>query len=519
MILNNRFHCCLIIISTILLFCNTSIVIFPFKSIPSPYLIDYKKDKNKNTSNSSEFFDNNYIFKLLTVLKLGTPPQDIISPIELYSDYFSIKNIQEKELYKDIINNKGYKYEESLSFQNISNYSIQDYIGEDDLYLYTNINDIKLNKFLCLHNIKFDINILNIKKSNNKNNKYYTLSIGMNLNDENLSNFMGQIYNRNYINSFIFSFIYNDEKNDNNDIIKGYDGMIVIGNYPHKILPEKYKDTNYVSFYSNQPKIMFLTNFYLSFDEIIMSYNDNKIINKKDRAILCLNSGLILGTEEYRDFVEQNFFEKYYKLNICDKYITKTDSIEDFIIISCNYNIHDILKSEGFPILYFHMKSKNIIFEFSYQDLFKKVKNKYYFLIAFETKNKGIWRLGKPFLSKYSFVYNGEAKTIGFYQHIKNDSNTDDNIKNNNDNGLLKLGFKNIFIFIILLIIFIALIAFISFRYGKKINFVRKKLANELNDDDFEYNPNLNKYKDINEYNYNENEKHLELIEKRKGII
>ena len=165
------------------------------------------------------------------------------------------------------------------------------------------------------------------------------------------------------------------------------------------------------------------------------------------------------------------------------------------------------------------MKSKNIIFEFSYQDLFKKVKNKYYFLIAFETKNKGIWRLGKPFLSKYSFVYNGEAKTIGFYQHIKNDSNTDDNIKNNNDNGLLKLGFKNIFIFIILLIIFIALIAFISFRYGKKINFMRKKLANELNDDDFEYNPNLNKYKDINEYNYNENEKHLELIEKRKGII
>lgn len=48
---------------------------------------------------------------------------------------------------------------------------------------------------------------------------------------------------------------------------------------------------------------------------------------------------------------------------------------------------------------------------------------------------------------------------------------------------------------------------------------MRKKLANELNDDDFEYNPNLNKYKDINEYNYNENEKHLELIEKRKGII
>ena len=517
MILNNDVHFYLIFFLIILSFCNSSIIIFPFKSVSIHYLTDYRKNKNNNLSNSSIFFDNSYIYKYITNFKIGSPPQDIISPLELYLDSFFIKEITEKELYKD--NNKGYIYKDSSTFRNMTNikYSKDDYIGEDILYLYTSINDIKLNKLSCLHNIKFDIEHLN----NRNNNKYYTLSIGLNLDDsDSFNNFMRQIYNTKYISFLIVSFIYKEENNnDINYIIKDNDGIIIIGNFPHQILPDKYKEENYVSFYSNQPRVMFFTNFFVSFDEISTSYKNNKYIIKDNRAILSLNSGLIIGNEEYLNFIEKNFFEKYYKLNICNKYITKTDYISEFIILSCNKEINNILKTEEFPILYFYIKSKEIIFEFSYEDLFKKINNTYYFLVSFETKTN-VWHLGKPFLSKYSFVYNGEAKTLGFYKYINNKNNK--KINNKDEPLMIQIQTKKLFFFIFILIIFIIIIVFISFRYGKKINFVRKKLANELDDDNFEYNSKKCNYnKDINDDNkyINDNEKNLELIEKRKILI
>ena len=289
--------------------------------------------------------------------------------------------------------------------------------------------------------------------------------------------------------------------------------MIILGKYPHQILPDIYKEEDFISFYSNQPNIMRITNFFLSFDEI-NSINNNKIktVHKNNRAILSLNSGLITGTSEYLDFIENNFFGKYYKLNICHKYKTKTEFISDFIIISCD-NI-DKLKFEEFPNLNFVMNSENLIFEFTYKDLFLKVENKYYFLVVFETNNI-IWNIGKPLLLKYTFVYNGEAKTIGFYKkRINNKYNSLDN--NNKENIKIERNIGKIIIIFISFIIFIVLISFISYRYGKKYNSKRKILANEL-DENFEYNPKI-KYqsfeKDVNSEIYNKEEKHLELMEK-----
>ena len=57
----------------------------------------------------------------------------------------------------------------------------------------------------------------------------------------------------------------------------------------------------------------------------------------------------------------------------------------------------------------------------------------------------------------------------------------------------------------------------ISFRLGKKFNNNRKKFANELDDDNYVYNPNENykKFeKDINGIKLNEKEKIMELINK-----
>ena len=164
------------------------------------------------------------------------------------------------------------------------------------------------------------------------------------------------------------------------------------------------------------------------------------------------------------------------------------------------------------------MNSENFIFEFTYEDLFTNINNKFYFLVVFETKNV-IWHLGSPFFSKYTFVYNGEAKTIGFYKEIKNKEIQNKN--QSNEKKEIKSNIVKIIIFLILFIIFIALVSFISYFYGKNNNKKRKKIANEL-DDNYEYNPS-NKYKifkkDINERNINKDEKNLELIDKTRDII
>ena len=509
MILKNGFFLLTIILHILFLY-KGSTIIFPFKITSTPYLTGYRTDKNninintKENYNSSQFFDDNYILKILSLIKLGTPPKQLISQIELYQDYLLIKEFSDInfEIFNKNQNNKGYQYKESSSFKDLTAILLQN-VGEDDLFLFRDIKDLKEDKYSCLHKIRFEMGYYK-----NNDSAYNSLSIGLNLDNDSLTNFIKQLYEKRIISSLIISFEYNLE-----NIIKGYDGILILGEYPHQIMNDTYKEEDLVMFYSNQPSVMRITNFFVNFDEInSIGNNKEKFIHNNNRAILSLNSGLILGTVEYLDFIENNFFLKYMKLNICQKYTTNTGFISDFIIISCDKN--DKIKFDEFPNLNFYMKEENLIFEFSSKDLFKEIKNKYYFLVVFETKNL-IWRIGKPLLSKYTFVYNGEAKTLGFYK--KKISNKNLSKEDTDKNIRLEINIGKIFIFFILFSIFIVLIIFISYHYGKKKNFKRKKFANELDDDNYDYNPSetyQNYVKDINGKNFDKKEKQLELINK-----
>ena len=96
-------------------------------------------------------------------------------------------------LFKNLLY-KGYQYNESLSFVNLTsdyNFSNEDsfeiFKGEDNLYLFTDFNDIKYNKYTCFSNFMFNLE----KNIKNKNNSLYGLSIGLTLDEYNYStNFM-----------------------------------------------------------------------------------------------------------------------------------------------------------------------------------------------------------------------------------------------------------------------------------------------------------------------------------------
>ena len=125
---------------------------------------------------------------MLSLIKLGTPPKQLISQIELYQDFLLIKEFSNInfEIFNNNQNNKGYQYKESSSFKNLTKI-LQNNIGEDDLFLFRNIEDLKEGKYSCLNKIRFDM-------GNYKNNDsaYNSLSIGLSLDNDSLTNFIKQ---------------------------------------------------------------------------------------------------------------------------------------------------------------------------------------------------------------------------------------------------------------------------------------------------------------------------------------
>ena len=92
--------------------------------------------------------------------------------------------------------------------------------------------------------------------------------------------------------------------------------------------------------------------------------------------------------------------------------------------------------------------------------------------------------MGLPFLRRYQFIFNYDSKTIGFYnENVKQKNETKSNNSNSDSNSnshfriILEVG-------IVLLLILLIIIVFII---GQKIISQRKKRANELTDDNFEY--------------------------------
>ena len=505
---NNQFILLIILFNIIISYNNESMLIFPFKIFGLASLNNLKDHKNNEIYDSFKFFKDHYSIRMFTPMQIGYPQQDIIAFINFNHNNLLIGELLQipNKIYPNSFY-KGYKYNKSFSFKNITNQNItkninsKTFICEEKLFLFTKIKDIDKNIYTCFSDFKFTIE----KNIKNNNNSLYGLILGLKFDDTDYeTNFLKQIKDR-IISSNIISFEFTKEN----------EGLLIIGKYPHEYFSEKYKEENLKTIYLNQPKDLFLTNFLVNFYEIYSSINNQKIeIQKYTKGYIFLDMGVAIGVREYRDFIEKYFFNEYINMNICQKNHTEYD-YDIFIIYSCNND--EKFNLEKFPSLNFNVKSENVNFEFPYKDLFKKIDNKYYFLVIFQNFDVGYWCIGKPFYLKYTLAYNGDAKTIGFYN--KNNINA----KKRNKELLFKLNSFKIIIIIILFLVFIFLVIWISYYFGKKLNIIRKRHANEL-DDNYEYYSYTDKYKifakAINGNNFNENkEKQIELISQKKMRI
>ena len=415
MILNKVF-----IIIIIYLIKKTSLLLkFPFQYI-------------KNiTANYTQQLTESEIF---TELKIGNPPQKILSKIAFDEFTFYIFN------YKNDSSNIYYNNKNSNSFKIINNEEKQyEYfngqIAEEKFYF----TDIK-NKEIFINNCSFiftnKISLLS---------KKYPSGIGCIIRSKmkNEINFFHELKSKNIINNLTFSFFFSNIN----------EGEFIIGNYPHDYNSSFDKN----NFYYDKIRFNYmLDSSSVTFSELI-TYNQ---IYKEDYDLeFDINLYGIIVHYDYFQFIKKNFFDEYITINKCN--IIMNERFNHFI---CDDDI-DITK---FQNLTFINKVMNMSFILDYNDLFFKYENKFIFLGFNDKSLPGIWKIGRIFMVKYQAIFDLDREIIGFYKNIKNPSNN----------------YLKIIIFVILVCI-IGILIFKSYKIVKKN---RKVRANEL-EENFDYIP------------------------------
>ena len=286
------------------------------------------------------------------------------------------------------------------------------------------------------------------------------------------------------LSKYIVSFEF--EENNNK-------GNLIFGDEMFNYKNTKYFESQYIGSYSSQ-------NHQTYFNEAKMILNgDNTNINitKGTNSIFDYNLGVIIGLDNYKKIIEQYFFDDLINKKICTNDNVKYNNT-NYIVYSCDArNFEEKIKS--FPKLIFVSKNFEYDFELTYNDLFTKINNKYYFLVIFKEKSeKNTWFFGQPFYKKYQFTINLDQNWVGFYNPNKekiipespeegNNTDASGNTKRNNNNensGMSKT--KKILLITGLVILFIG-ISVGMFFLGRKLKNDRKKRANELSDDNFDY--------------------------------
>ena len=129
----------------------------------------------------------------------------------------------------------------------------------------------------------------------------------------------------------------------------------------------------------------------------------------------------------------------------------------------------------------------SFIFKFDGEELFYKLNDKYYFKIIFPFKDfvPSRWIVGRTFLRKYPTTFSPLNRIIGFYINpidinINEEDDGDAKGKKDDENSNKTV----LYIMIIAIALFFTIL---GIYIGRKIFFKKKRKANELIDDNYEY--------------------------------
>ena len=450
-----------IIFSLCLIIYNCKNIFLPFKKILF--------EKFTGQKSIDEYINYDIYIDLL----VGTPPQKVTHFIDPNDSVFQFKK-KSLQYNIDKFNSSiisKIEQEEFHLFNSDKSSSLKGYYSDNFTF-----NIYNTNKTLEVENLKFTIYLNNRMGTE----KYGIIGLYKMLPPSSffgdLYSFLNQLKTRNFIDDYIFTFIYENIDDNYFSINKTILGMIIIGEYTYIFDAKNFKKEEEIKVYSSSNSF-----WCLMFDEIKFKYNNENYIENHIEANIDFFSKFIKGTDKYKEKIEILFFKDLINENICKKEIIfENKYVNKYEIYSCNNTNVIREKIKQFPELYLTIKSDNLKFIFTYKDLFKLFDNKLYFLIIFPFLTSKNWYIGEIFLNKYICTFNSESKSIYFY---KNQIDKLNNIKQEKDNkkytnNLLRYLIE---IFMGLIIIFLAFIIYRKYRKSRKL------LANELEDNNYAY--------------------------------
>ena len=450
-------------------------VVFPFKTAYVNRNGGITKDSKEY--NSTHFGFDNFEMPLYTEIKIGEPPQIVktiltsetcgsfkigISKHCVYSDeYLSHYNRNDSEDFNYTSQYKG--TDPDFDFNKNASTAV------DIIYTY---EDIKLQNETQLKNVAFYL-------GTDTNDKLCG-TIGFRKNDllcDRIINITTYLKRERYINNYKFMIKYNSSN----------EGQYIIGGKLQDII-EDYDENK--TFTKKVNVGVAKRVWEINIDNIKVE-NDDEPIQNETIGTFENDFSLILGSQYYKEYINKTF-KDYFENNICSfNLFDKEPSLityGKYIIIECDKEKMGKDDIKKFPKLILYTREYGTLnkFTFDYNDLFTETKYKYFYNVIFDKFNNEKWIFGKAFLRKYPIDFDYESQSIEVYdtdykeEPVPHDGSDDPIIQKEKDYTA---------IYIIIIAGLVAIAGVVGYFLGKYINKMRKKRANELADDDYDYNP------------------------------
>ena len=472
--------------------------------------------KNKyNDSSPLTIMDNIINQRVYANINIGTPIQEIQIPLLFDTNEFIIGDNPKDEFDERSFNDlKFYKSNKSNSYRE-----------EEDAY----------DEFCGVY-FRYGFHVRDSIYLNNKNETFSfylpydyveTVSgrIGMQLKSTNAvcentllrsRSFFELVKSKDLINKYDWSIFY-----DSKEYKKEEGGFLLMGVLPHELNSDlgyykkgDFQEKNLLHVYMKNIETKFiLDKIYGSYGKNISNLIDDFPSNGENIKTVEFdfnNGGIQVPKVLYKYY--ENSFKDLISQKIC---FNKTFSGFNNKFFYCNKEIIKYLDKmkEEFPVIYLHSNDLNYTFTLDFDDLFLENGDFIYFLIYFDYQD--YWTMGKPFLKKYQFSFNYDAKYIQFYQTY---SSRDIDYKPNDeeiDKGITRWVLA---VSIVGTFLLVALISFLIFKFYLIGKCFRKKRANELADDDYEYQSKDDEKKETENAQNTENEEKTANSENQQNI-
>ena len=425
-----------------------------------------------NSMKPIQFFQTAFYNQIYINLKVGSTKQNI--PFYLYLQQYPLvlqssnaKKGEIKGIYDENKSDKYRKISEEKEF--ISGDLVKGILSED-------IFEINSNPSI----IKFYLSVENYKPSHLTSGGKIGLKYYRGDDEEENSGFTKNLKDLDLISTYDVSILYDSTSFDNDR------GKLFIGALPHEIDKNRYKLEYYNKF--TVSNLYGLWDFW--FDNTFLG---QEVVESSKQAYFYPEFGFIVGT--------RNFFEKLNNISKWHEYfnITKKCHFSNFHIDDMDANIHGDLRFlfefTGYYCdkdvnvydiinenLTFHLNTKPDIFSLNSKDIWIERNGYKYFLILQTLNPENSWIFGKPFFKKFHMVFNLNSFQISVYSQVNYNDAPSDNKPTNH---------TILYICIILgLVLIVGVLAFFLIKFY--IYGPRKKRANELLDENYEYKPHEN---------------------------